>query len=115
MCIYCMIADFGRQFLPYPYWSPVIPTTTPIIPNDGSTPVTIPVIHPTTPVHSDPINSGINYPLWTLEQLDAFEDILSKVKEMEDRLGGCPCEDPSKMDYLKKLRMHLEKQKTIGI
>jgi hypothetical protein len=98
MCIYCMIADWGKQFLPFPNPNPYWP-----IPADPNTvPVTVPVTVPITTT---------TYPLWTMKQLEEFEHILELVKEMEDKLGGCPCEDPSKMDYLKQLRKVLEVKK----
>jgi hypothetical protein len=40
---------------------------------------------------------------WERQQFDELMEILRQVKEMEDRLGGCPCEDESKMDFLKEI------------
>ena len=49
------------------------------------------------------------YPVpWTRKQLDEFEDILRRIKDIEDRLGGCPCEEPEKLDYLKDIRKRLD-------
>lgn len=35
-------------------------------------------------------------------------EILRRVKNMEDKLGGCPCEEPSKMDFLKEVEKYLD-------
>jgi BMFP domain-containing protein YqiC len=43
---------------------------------------------------------------WSLERLKEFEDLLRRVKELEDRLG-CPCE-PKEADYLALLRQRIE-------
>ena len=84
MCVYCFIADWANRWIPdQPEpWSPWS------IPGHSPSPA---------------------FP-WTREQLDQFEDILRKVKEMEDKLGGCPCEEPGKMDFLKKIRERLDRQ-----
>jgi hypothetical protein len=47
-------------------------------------------------------------PEWTRQQYDDLTDILQRVKDMEDRLGGCPCEDASKMDFLKTIKDRLD-------
>jgi len=85
MCTYCMIGDHHFRFDPpwpqgpgYP-WHPQIPP---------------------------PINP-LPQPPWSLERLREFEDLLRRVKELEDRLG-CPCE-PNKADYLGLLRERIEK------
>jgi hypothetical protein len=35
-------------------------------------------------------------------------DILAKIKEMEDRLGGCPCEDEKKMNFLRAIKDRID-------
>lgn len=90
MCMYCMIADWGRQWIPGPLpGSPTWPFTPSIPP--------IPLAPPPTPA-----------PMWPKEMLDQFEDLLRRVKELEDKLGGCPCEEPQKLDYLKEIRKLIE-------
>lgn len=44
---------------------------------------------------------------WKLDRLQELEDLLRRVKDLEDRLG-CPCE-PNKADYLGLLRERIEK------
>jgi hypothetical protein len=46
--------------------------------------------------------------------LDQFEDLLRRVKKLEDAAGGCPNEDPSKLDYLKEIRKMIEAGAQIG-
>ena len=46
--------------------------------------------------------------IWTRKMLDQFEDLLDRVKKLEDAAGGCPEDDPSKRDYLKKIRKILD-------
>lgn len=85
MCTYCMIGDhFFRYNPPWP-------------PNDPFNPwhPLIPRPLPQTPI--DP---------WPLDRLKEFEDLLRRVKDLEDRLG-CPCE-PNKADYLAILRERIE-------
>lgn len=82
MCTYCMIGDF--HFRRDPPWNP--PWPSPLIPMPV---VPLPVIP------------------WDLDKLREFEDLLKRVKDLEDRLG-CPCE-PNKADYLGLLRDRIEK------
>ena len=84
MCVYCMMADWAKK------WTP--DTSTPAIPMPG--------LPPPLPV--------IPYRPWTQEQLTQFMDILAKIKELEDKLGGCPCEEPEKLDYLNLLQQRLD-------
>lgn len=79
MCVYCMIADWGNHWVPSP--------------------------NPWTPLPGGPIPYMDE---WTREQFDEFVLILKEVKRMEDELGGCPCEDPTKLDYLKVIRNRLD-------
>lgn len=76
MCLYCYVADHFARFDPpwedFQKESPFIPAPL---------------------VVADP---------WTLERLKEFEELLKRVKELEDKLG-CPCE-PSKADYLSILK-----------
>ena len=81
MCCYCVIGD---HFFRYdPPWIPVNPS--PFIP-----PPLVP--GPFTP--------------WPIDRLRELEDMLRRVKELEDKLG-CPCE-PNKADYLSMLRERIE-------
>ena len=84
MCTYCMIGDW--QFHRDPPW----------LPND------YPVWPTSVPVSIIPAP----YAPWDLQKLREFEDLLRRVKELEDRLG-CPCE-PNKADYLGLLRQRIE-------
>lgn len=94
MCTYCQIADFFNKYIPDdPFDFPIKPLTPPWSP---WTPYPAPLIHP-----------------WTREQLDEAVEILRLVKEMEDKLGGCPCEDESKMDFLNKIRERLNQAEKI--
>jgi hypothetical protein len=93
MCVYCFIADWAHEWVPGPY--------TP------STPPTYPV-QPWTPWNPTPYVPQTPLPEWTREQYDQFVDILRRVKEMEEKLGGCPCEDASKMDFLKTVKDRLD-------
>lgn len=72
MCAYCMIGDF--QFRHDPPWNPPYPPSVP------------------TPLVPLPVNP------WPLPRLVEFQDLLRRVKALEDKLG-CPCE-PNKADYL---------------
>lgn len=91
MCVYCMIADWGHRWMPDDYFrQPPRRDTLPL-----------PQVPPTSPFA--PFDRG-----WPREMLDQFEDILKRVKEMEDKLGGCPCEEPEKMDFLKAIRERLD-------
>ncbi len=85
MCVYCMCGDW--TFRHYPPWSPYDP----FVP----WPPTVPAPLPNTPVVP-----------WSLEQLREFQDLLRRVKELEDKLG-CPCE-PNKADYLDLMRRRIE-------
>jgi len=80
MCVYCMIGDW--QFRHDPPWNPPY--------------------HPLIPM---PINPTPIIP-WDLQKLKEFEDLLRRVKELEDKIG-CPCE-PNKADYLGLLRERIE-------
>jgi len=90
MCVYCMIADW--QFQHNPPWRPTDPIT--------PWPPAVPLPAPLTPIRP-----------WSIEQLKEFQDLLKRVKALEDELG-CPCE-PNKADYIKLLKRriaHLENQ-----
>lgn len=84
MCVYCMVGDFYDKYWPI---NPPQPPAQPII----IQPVVIP----------DPLE---------LERLKEFNEILKRVKELEDKLG-CPCDDPAqrgKPDYIKKIHDRLD-------
>ena len=85
MCTYCMIGDF--QFRHDPPW------------RQNQYPPLIPQIpQPLNPLPSAP---------WGLGRLREFEDLLRRVKALEDALG-CPCE-PNKADYIGLMRERIEK------
>lgn len=90
MCIYCMAADHAHKWYPDPA-APWVPPTSPPYPLIPTSPV--PVIPPRK---------------WTRQELDEFEDLLKRIKDIEDKAGGCPCEDPSKLDFLKDIRARIE-------
>lgn len=77
MCAYCMIGD--HFFRHDPPWTP----------------------NPMPQFVPQPLPNVPSIP-WSLDRLKEFEDMLRRVKELEDRLG-CPCE-PNKADYLGMLR-----------
>ncbi len=88
MCAYCFIGDHQFRYDP-----PFIPTQPqPFIP--------APLIPPS------------DIKPWGLRRLIEFEDLLKRVKELEDRLG-CPCE-PNKADYLKLIRERIERLEEMG-
>jgi hypothetical protein len=87
MCLYCMIGDHHFRFDP-PWPNP----SNPYYP-----------IHPLVPAPLMPHPT----PPWGLDRLKEFEDLLRRVKELEDKLG-CPCE-PNKADYLALFRERIEK------
>lgn len=126
MCTYCFIADWMHKYVPddYPTTIPVIyPTTVPnTIPVAPYPPYAPPI--PVKPIGNEtlPWSPWTPYltpvapisPLpapWTQEQLDEALEILRKVKEMEDALGGCPCEDATKLDFLKEIQARLDRLK----
>ncbi len=64
MCVYCMVADWGRKVLPVDRW--------------------------------------------TRPHFDEFQEILRRIKKLEDAQGGCPDEDPTKTDFLDDIRRRLD-------
>jgi hypothetical protein len=84
MCTYCMVGDeFFRNNPPWPNqpgypWHPLIP---------------------------QPVNPAPQPP-WDITRLKEFEDVLKRIKALEDQLG-CPCE-PNKADYLDLLKRRIE-------
>lgn len=86
MCLYCMIGDHQFKFDP--------PWRDPFHPHQP--------IHPLIPAPLNPLPT----PPWGIDRLLEFEELLKRVKELEDKLG-CPCE-PNKADYLAILRARIE-------
>lgn len=85
MCVYCMIGDHAFEWNP-----PWRPSDTPAWPWYIPTPkIPAPEITP-----------------WPVDRLREFEELLRRVKELEDKLG-CPCE-PNKADYLALIRERIE-------
>jgi len=92
-----MFADHLHKYIPDGPLTPVPYTPTgPIQPWPPWTPIQ-PLPQPPAPQPS----------LWTREQYEEAMDILRRIKEMEDRLGGCPCEEPGKLDFLKAIEERL--------
>ena len=89
-----MMADWIYKYYPWPT------PTTPLNPWPSYVPPMTPPF-PVAPFNPQPTP-------WTREQLEEAEDILARIKDMEEKLGGCPCEDPSKMDFLKEIRKRLD-------
>src|SRR5262245_42599143 len=87
MCCYCMVGDHFFRFDP-PWRDPDQPMRSP---------------GPYVPAPITPIPT----PPWTLERLIEVEDMLRRIKALEDELG-CPCE-PNKADYLALFRERIEK------
>lgn len=83
MCAYCMTGDF--MFRHNPPWYP--PT------------------HPQIPQPVAPLPQS--WQPWGLGQLKEFQDLLERVKRIEDALG-CPCE-PNKADYISLMKERIEK------
>jgi hypothetical protein len=92
MCVYCNLGDFAFKHNP-PWNPPSYPLTPPMYPTPWHPNIPTPVV----PMPSTP---------WPLEQLKEFEDLLKRVKDMEDKLG-CPCE-PNKADYIGLLKQRIE-------
>lgn len=85
MCLYCMVGDhFFRHDPPWPNRDP----------------------YPTHPLIPAPLNPLMPLQPWPMDRLKELEDLLRRVKELEDKLG-CPCE-PNKADYLALLRQRIE-------
>lgn len=81
MCVYCMVADHIHRYWPYPDdTSPIIPPAKPFIPPRE----------------------------WTWPQFNEFEDILRRVKELEEKVGGCPCPNEDKTAFLEDIKRRLE-------
>jgi hypothetical protein len=80
MCVYCMISDHEWK------WNP-------------------PKNVPPNPLF--PVPFVLPRP-WSLEQFKEFQDLLNRVKALEDMLG-CPCDDPNKPDYLGIIKEAIEK------
>ena len=85
MCTYCMIGDW--QFRHNPPWPPT---------HNPPWPPSIP----------QPLQPAPQIIPWPVDRLKEFEDLLRRVKELEDK-PGCPCE-PNKADYLALLRERIE-------
>lgn len=92
MCVYCMIPEWGQRWIPNPGWPPYRPSD--IDP--------YPYPEPSTPQPTK----------WTKQMLKEFEDIMERVRKLEEAAGGGKCReaDPSKMDFIKKLRTWLDEQ-----
>lgn len=91
MCVYCMVGDFYDK-----YW-PINPPP-PYQPQPGTTPLPI-IIQPVVIPDAQ-----------ELERLREIQEILKRVKELEDKLG-CPCDDPAqrgKPEYIKKIQERLD-------
>lgn len=100
MCVYSMISDWAHKYAPDPA-TRVTPITGPHYPYPIPAPWAGVVISP-------PIQPAPWPTTWTREQLDAFQDILARVKAMEDKLEVCPCEQPEKQDFLKEIKARLD-------
>lgn len=96
MCTYCFIADWMHEYT----WGPN-PLHIPGTPWSPFGPLKVDPVQPVVP-------TTLPAPGWTRKQLDEAVEILRKVKEMEDALGGCPCEDPTKLNFLDEIRSRLD-------
>jgi hypothetical protein len=96
MCVYCFFADYIHR-----WYYPSIPPGQPW----PRTPVQPWPVNPIQPLPTAPYPQ--QHP-WTREQLDETMELIRQIKEMEDALGGCPCEEPSKLDFLKEIRDRLD-------
>lgn len=119
MCVYCNMGDHFFKYDPpwrpdsYPKWPDSVPT--PIWPapvNPWHPPATpdfpYPGTVPASPMPNPPLNP---YQEWPLQRLKEIEEILKRIKALEDQLG-CPCE-PKEADYIglfEKRIAYLEEQ-----
>lgn len=110
MCVYSMISDgygtgvpFNPQgpdpFKQYPWTAP--PTDPTNIPGETSP--------NTLPIPGDKWNEAAPPSLpWTPESFDLLKDILTKVEELDKKLGLINCEDPAKAAWMKKIEERLK-------
>lgn len=94
MCTYCFCGDWA--FRHDPPWNPVDPTVLPMSPS------IIPNVYPAGPWHPQipqPVDPVVSYPPWDIDKLKEYLDLLTQIKDIEDKLG-CPCE-PNKADYIR--------------
>jgi hypothetical protein len=59
--------------------------------------------HPLLPV---PVNPLLPVTPWPLDRLKELEDVMKRLKALEDQIG-CPCE-PNKADYLALIKERIE-------
>lgn len=124
MCTYCFYADWLHRYVPdvpYPInphqplpvqpWTPWNPWPNPTGPAPTTPPFNpAPMPSPLPPPFNPaPMPSPIGYP-WTQEQLNQALEILRQIKEMEDKLGGCPCEEPQKLEFFKDIQARLDQK-----
>lgn len=83
MCTYCMISDW--QFRHNPPW---------VVPPYPTGPV-----YPTGPAIPQPLPGVVVNP-WNVQQLKEYLELLTRVKELEDKLG-CACDAHEKPDYIR--------------
>jgi hypothetical protein len=84
MCTYCLLAD--SMFRHDPPWRP----------------------HPLNPWHPNipsPVTNTLN-PFWGIDRLKEFQELLERIKKLEDKLG-CECVEPAKPDYIKLVEQRI--------
>jgi len=89
MCVYCYCGDHNFKWDP-PWNEPLTPTP----------------LYPWHPLIPKPSNPQTPITPWPIDRLKEFEDMLRRIKELEDKLG-CPCE-PNKADYLTLFKQRIE-------
>ena len=86
MCLYCYCAESAFKW--DPPWKP--------LPQNPW--------HPNIPY--PPVNPVVTPP-WTVDRLRDFEELLKRVKALEDAMG-CECVEPDKPDYIKLFEQRIE-------
>lgn len=94
MCVYCMVPDFAQRWFPHPGIQPWAPS--PIDP--------YPYTYPSFPTTVT----------WTRDMLTEFEELVKRVKELEEKanvnVGEPPCfNDPRKLDFIEQIREILDR------
>ena len=81
MCVYCMCAEWADKWWPDPGRTAPRPDDWPVIPPAP----------------------------WRKKQVEEFEEILERIQKLEEQVGGCPCPDEEKTDFLEDIKRRLDR------